>query len=151
MRGRTLALGALLVAAACIGHATSAVAQEITSRGTVGPLAMPRTDQSSVFMGGVPHGELSPDPVPLGLRDAIDRGLEHNLGVLLQEQGLVSARGSRWESLSGLLPDVSARLGAARRVASLAEFGFTSFPGVTSTTIGPFNVFDMRVAVSQPA
>ena len=58
MRGRPLALGALLVAAACIGYATSAVAQEITSRGTVGPLAMPRTDQSSVFMGGVPDRDL---------------------------------------------------------------------------------------------
>ena len=111
---------------------------------------MPRTDPSSLFLGGVPHGELSPDPVPLGLRDAIDRGLEHNLGVLLQEQGLVSARGSRWESLSGLLPDISARVGEARRVVSLAEFGFTSLPGVTSRTIGPFDVFDTRLAVSQP-
>ena len=150
MKWSTLALGAVLVAAVAIDHATSAIAQEITSRGTVGPLAMPRTDPSSVFLGGVPSGELSPEPIPLGLRDAIDRGLEHNLGVLLQEQGLVSARGSRWESLSGLLPDVSARLGQARRVASLAEFGFTSFPGITSTSIGPFNVFDTRVMVSQP-
>jgi len=98
----------------------------------------------------VPHGEASPDPLALSLREAIDRGLANNLGVLLQEQGLETARGSRWQSLSGLLPDVSARLGAARRVASLAEFGFTEFPGLTSSTVGPFNVFDTRVVVSQP-
>jgi outer membrane protein TolC len=49
-----------------------------------------------------------------------------------------------------LLPDVSARLGAARRVVSLAEFGFTTFPGITETRVGPFNVFDTRVTVSQP-
>ena len=70
--------------------------------------------------------------------------------MLLQEQGLESARGSRWEALSGLLPDVSARVGEARRVVSLAEFGFTEFPGLTARTVGPFNVFDARVMVSQP-
>ena len=86
----------------------------------------------------------------LGLRDAIDQALAHNLGVLLQEQGLETARGSRWQSLSGLLPDVSAGVGEARRVSSLAEFGFTEFPGLTSTSGGPFNVFDTRVDVSQP-
>jgi outer membrane protein TolC len=150
MRVSTGGLGAVLAAVLVAGHPTSGLAQEITSRGTVGPVAMPRTDPSSLFMGGVPHGELSPDPVPLSLRNAIDQGLEHNLGVLLQEQGLVAARGSRWESLSGLLPDVSARVGEARRVTSLAEFGFTSFPGITSRTIGPFEVFDTRVVVSQP-
>jgi outer membrane protein TolC len=150
MRWSTRAAGAVLTTVMVSGHPASAAAQEPASRGTVGPVAMPRADPSSLFMGGVPQGELSPDPVPLGLREAIDRGLEHNLGVLLQEQGLVSARGSRWESLSGLLPDVSARVGEARRVTSLAEFGFTTFPGITSRTIGPFDVFDTRVVVSQP-
>ncbi len=109
-----------------------------------------RTDPSSPFLGGVPHGEATATPLPLTLRDAIDQGLAHNLGVLLQEQGLEAAHGSRWQALSGLLPDASARVGQARRLVSLAEFGFTEFPGVTARTIGPFNVFDARVVVSQP-
>ena len=88
-----------------------------------------RTDPSSPFLGGVPHGEATATPLPLTLRDAIDQGLAHNLGVLLQEQGLEAAHGSRWQALSGLLPDASARVGQARRLVSLAEFGFTEFPG----------------------
>src|SRR5829696_913991 len=108
------------------------------------------TGAGNPFLGGVPQGEVTSTPMPLGLREAIDRGLAHNLGVLLQEQGLESARGSRWEALSGLLPNVSARIGEARRVVSLAEFGFTEFPGLTDPTVGPFNVFDTRVTVSQP-
>jgi outer membrane protein TolC len=108
------------------------------------------TGAGNPFLGGVPQGEATSTPMPLGLREAIDRGLAHNLGVLLQEQGLESARGSRWEALSGLLPNVSARIGEARRVVSLAEFGFTEFPGLTDPTVGPFNVFDTRVTVSQP-
>jgi outer membrane protein TolC len=107
-------------------------------------------DPSSPFLGGVPKGDPTAGPVPLSLKDAIARGLENNLGVLLQEQGVASARGSRWQALGGLLPDVSARVGEARRKTSLAEFGFTSLPGLTSRTVGPFNVFDARLIVTQP-
>jgi outer membrane protein TolC len=109
----------------------------------------PAHDRSSPFLGGVPTGEATPGALPLSIEDAVARGLEHNLGVLLQEEGVESARGSRWQSLAGLLPDVSARVGEARRKSSLAEFGFTSFPGLTSRTVGPFNVFDTRLSVTQ--
>ena len=140
----------VLLGVVSVAGALPARAQELG--GAMSHTAPQRTapQATSPFLGGVPHGEASPDPLALSLREAIDRGLANNLGVLLQEQGLETARGSRWQSLSGLLPDVSARLGAARRVASLAEFGFTEFPGLTSSTVGPFNVFDTRVVVSQP-
>jgi outer membrane protein TolC len=128
--------------------ARAAAAQE--SPGGLGHTAPQQTTPSSPFLGGVPHGEATATPRPLGLREAIDQGLAHNLGVLLQEQGLETARGSRWQALSGLLPDVAARVGEARRVTSLAEFGFTEFPGLTSSTVGPFSVFDARVVFSQP-
>ena len=137
---------------------TAALVLMLTGTGALGAGAQERTGGTghapqgatapSPFLGGVPHGEATATPMPLSLREAVDQGLLHNLGVLLQEQGLESARGSRWESLSGLLPDVSARISEARRVTSLAEFGFTTFPGLTSRTIGPFNVFDSRVVVS---
>jgi outer membrane protein TolC len=105
---------------------------------------------SNPFLGGVPHGEATGAPLPLTLKDALDRGLKNNLGVLLQEDSVTAARGERWASLEGLLPDVSARVGEARRQTSLAEFGFTSFPGINSTVVGPFNVFDTRIRASQP-
>jgi len=137
----------VLVSAAVAGGPTRADAQAVTPHPGS---AAPSIDPSSPYLGGVPTGEATPGALPLSLKDAIGRGLEHNLGVLLQEQGLESARGSRWQSLSGLLPDVAARVGEARRQSSLAEFGFTSFPGITSTVIGPFNVFDTRLTVTQP-
>jgi outer membrane protein TolC len=136
MRAQPLVMFALLVSALAAGPASA--------QGSG-----PTIDRSSPFLGGVPTGEPSPGALPLSLKEAIDRGLEHNLGVLLQEQGVEAAHGTRWQSLAGLLPDVNARVGEARRKTSLAEFGFTEFPGITSRTIGPFNVFDTRLTVSQ--
>jgi outer membrane protein TolC len=140
-------LAALVLAAAAAGWAQPVRAQE--RPGPASAVSAPAIDPSSPFLGGVPTGEVTPGPLALSLKDAIARGLQHNLGVLLQEQGVESARGSRWQSLSGLLPDMSARVGEARRKSSLAEFGFTEFPGITSRTIGPFNVFDTRLNITQ--
>ena len=149
MRCNTRVLSSAAVVLTLTGSALAADAQERT--GGMGHAAPQGTTSSSPFLGGVPYrGSNKAAPVRLSLREAVDQGLAHNLGVLLQEQGLESARGSRSESLSGLLPDVSARISEARRVTSLAEFGFTTFPGLTARTIGPFNVFDSRVVVSQP-
>jgi outer membrane protein TolC len=113
-------------------------------------LSIPTPNPDSPYLGGVSKGEPTGTPLPLSLADAIKRGLENNLGVLLRQQDVTAAHGERWESLSGLLPDVSARVGEARRKTSLAEFGFTEFPGITSRTIGPFNVFDTRLDITQP-
>jgi outer membrane protein TolC len=116
------------------------------------PASAPRLqmpDPNNPFLGGVPSGDRTNAALPLTLKDAIARGLENNLGVLLQEASVTSARGARWNALAGLLPNVSGRLGEARRLTSLAEFGFTDFPGLTSRTVGPFNVFDTRLDVTQ--
>ncbi len=112
--------------------------------------AVPLPPPNSPYLGGVPTGDPTDTALPISLREAIDRGLRANLGLLVAQEGVTAAHGTRWESLSGLLPDVSARVGEARRKVSLAEFGFTTFPGITSSTVGPFNVFDTRVNISQP-
>jgi outer membrane protein TolC len=135
------------VAALCFAGST-VDAQQTAPAG--GGISIPAPSPDSPFLGGVSTGAPSGTPLPLSLADAIKRGLDNNLGVLLQESNVTTAHGERWQSLSGLLPDVSARVGEARRKASLAEFGFTEFPGITSTTIGPFNVFDTRLDITQP-
>jgi outer membrane protein TolC len=112
----------------------------------------PRTGglpDSGLFSGAVPSGEKSPQALTLSLADAIARGLEHNLGVITRQEGIEQARSDRWRAMSGVLPNVSGRLGAEREVINLAALGFTGFPGIPAI-IGPFNVFDARVAVSQP-
>jgi outer membrane protein TolC len=105
------------------------------------------------FLGGVPTGAAVAEPLKLTILDAITRALDHNLGVLTAEESLGRARGARGIALSQLLPNVSGRIGETRQKINLAAFGFggpggPSFPGV-SDIVGPFNVFDARLYVSQ--
>ena len=60
------------------------------------------------FLGSVPQKPL-PGNYPLKLRDAIDRGLKFNLGLLLSGEGERQARGARLNTLSELLPNVTTR------------------------------------------
>lgn len=103
------------------------------------------------FGGSVVQGAVSADVLPLTLADAIERGLTHNLGLMAVEQQVESARGSRLRTLRELLPRVDARAGDTRQTSNLAAFGFDSalFPGIPSI-VGPYTIFDARVAASQP-
>jgi outer membrane protein TolC len=113
----------------------------------VAPVATP-------FLGGVPTGTATREVVTITVLDAIVRALRHNLGVLLAEQDVGRAHGIRWKMLSELLPNVNGRISQTRQKINLQAFGFGSvsgaplFPGVPNI-IGPFNVFDARVSVSQ--
>ena len=122
--------------------------------------AQPRIDiQSQLapaatpFLGGVPTGTATREVVTITVFDAIVRALQHNLGVLLAEDGVGRARGVRWKMLSELLPNVNGHISETRQKINLQAFGFgsvggPSFPGVPNI-VGPFNVFDARVSVSQ--
>jgi outer membrane protein TolC len=110
----------------------------------------PSTGSSSMnpFLGGVPSGSATRQPLTLSIGDAIARALEHNLGVLTAEAGIDQARGSRWRALSELLPNLNGRIAETRQQINLKAFGFplpAGFPAI----VGPFNVFDARVYLSQ--
>jgi len=100
------------------------------------------------FIHGVPTGQVSQDPLALSLRDAVQRGLERNLAVILEQQRLRGTDGARLAALSALLPHVSASVRQSSQVLSTAAFGFT-LPDVP-TVIGPFGLFDARLLVSTP-
>ena len=104
--------------------------------------------QSPLF-GGVPTGTATLGPLPLSLADAIDRGLRGNLALVLAEQGVRAARGGRLEAFGDVLPHLSGRLSAVRQKLSLEAFGFSGFPGIDSPVVGPFNVFDSRVLLTE--
>jgi outer membrane protein TolC len=105
---------------------------------------------SSPFLGGVPDSVVSPTPLQLSLVDAIRRALAHNLGALEAEQAVAAANGVRWQTLSDLLPNVNGSLSEARRKTNLEAFGFPLGPNFPRV-VGPFNVFDARVTVTQSA
>lgn len=132
----------VMIAAAVLGAGQLYGAVPVAAQGL-------RPEQAgSTFMGGVPTGAATGDLLPLSLADAIRRGLDHNLGMTLAEQDVRTARGRQRDALADLLPQVSGSVGESKQVTNLAAFGFTGFPGVPSI-VGPFTVFDARVALSQ--
>jgi len=116
-----------------------------------GALSMPPS--ASTFMGGIPTCTRTDEVVTITVLDAMKRALDHNLGVLLADDSIGRAEGARWRALAELLPNASAHVSETRQKINLAAFGFggaggPEFPGIP-TIVGPFNVFDARVNVSQ--
>jgi outer membrane protein TolC len=109
------------------------------------PITIPRT---SPLAGGVPSGIATPDPITLTIVDAVTRSLQHNLGVLMAEQDTNAAGAERTMALSRLLPNVNGSVTEARRKTNLEAFGFPLGPGFPRV-VGPYNVFDARVSLSQ--
>lgn len=108
----------------------------------------PSLPANSPFMGGVPDGQATPEPIALSIGGAIRRALDHNLGVLEASEDVSHARGDRWAALSQLLPNISGGVSQTRRKSSLEVFGFSLGPGFPRV-VGPYNVFDARVFLSQ--
>src|SRR5437899_11945404 len=73
------------------------------------------------FTGSVAEGKVSPEVLPLSFKDAIDRCLRNNLGLLLQSDSVIAARGQRWKELSDLLPNLSASQCGGKRECRTAE------------------------------
>jgi outer membrane protein TolC len=102
-----------------------------------------------ITLRGVPSAQRSDTPIALTLAEAIRRGLEQNLGTILQEQRVRGAESARLRALSDLVPHVSAAARDSAQVVNLAAYGFTAFEGIPSL-IGPFTVFDARLYATAP-
>ena len=112
---------------------------------------MPGQAQSP-FLGSVPTGQTTGATLPLSLKDALDRALNYNLGLIESDQDSRAARAVRLRELSALLPDVSARVSGSRQQINLRAMGFNvSLPGISlPSVVGPFGVMDARLYLSQP-
>jgi outer membrane protein TolC len=89
----------------------------------------------------------------LTLREAIDRGLKTNLGLLVSDSDNDIARSQRVRALSALLPQVNGGITEAVEQINLKTIGFNfTFPGVSIPTIvGPFHYTDVRASASWTA
>jgi outer membrane protein len=87
----------------------------------------------------------------LSLDQAIQLAIQNNLSTLMAREQQREAEGIKQETLSGLLPHISGVAYQASLTENLAALGFQpgTFPGFTSTFIGPFNDFDARVRLVQ--
>ena len=115
--------------------------------------------QQSPFLGSAPAGNATAEVLKIDFKEAIDRGLRNNLGLLLASDQAETARGERWKELSELLPNLSAHVIENVQTESLAALGFNKLapffgaPGANSKpfprVIPAFNYFDARASLSQ--
>lgn len=126
----------------------SAVPGATTSVNTVAP-----TIQVQGALAGSRRGTTPPLTGRLALRDAVQRGLEFNLGAVNVGQALEQARGQRAIARSALLPNLVADLSATTQQLNLEAMGLritSPFPDFTLPTIvGPFTTVDLRARLSQ--
>jgi len=103
--------------------------------------------QASLFAGMIVAAQ-QPPPVRLTLQDAIQKGLQANLGVLVAGTRVDEAEGTRMRRLSAaLLPRVNAQTYANVQNRDLRAFGI-SLPGMPEV-VGPFSNYDFRVYAQQ--
>lgn len=102
------------------------------------------------FLSSVPEAKPEPGVLQLSFKDAMQRALRNNLGLLLASDSSLAARGQKWQELSHLLPNVSAAATQAAAQIDLAALGFRfNFPGV-SPVVGPIGTFDARGYITAP-
>src|SRR5579864_1128134 len=106
--------------------------------------------QQGQFQGSVPTGTASPTQLPLTLRDALDRGLRTNLGLLVSGSASKIARGERLRALSSLLPQVNGTISETVEQLNLKTVGINfQAPGFSiPTVVGPFHYTDARASSS---
>jgi outer membrane protein TolC len=133
---------AALIAFVVCSVAPGAMAQQ--ALGLQPPQATGPTAQS--FQGSVVSGEATAGVLDLSLDDAIQRGLKHNLGVILSGTETASARGARMSQLQNLLPEIDASGKETVMQVDLPAEGlrFPNFPKV----IGPFGYTDVRATLA---
>jgi outer membrane protein TolC len=99
------------------------------------------------YSGSVPTGQASAMPLALSLRDAIQRGLKYNLGILVNGDLADIASAERRRTLSTLLPTFTAGATQNSLQEDLVAFGF-SLPGFPAI-IGPFGYQNVRLYAQQ--
>lgn len=105
----------------------------------------------SPFQGSAPEGTATAEVLQIDFKEAIERGLRNNLGLLLAGDQAQGARGQRWQQLAELLPNIGARAQEAVQTESLTALGLKGnvFHAAVPRVIGPFNYFDLRANASQ--
>src|ERR1700679_3268331 len=99
------------------------------------------------FGGSVASGQVSGTPLALSLRDALQRGLRYNLGILTNRDIVDTVKAERRRTLSTLLPNLSVGATQTSQQIDLVAFGF-NFPGFPKI-IGPFGYQNVRAYFEQ--
>jgi outer membrane protein TolC len=120
---------------------------------TTNPSAL-ATQNQNPYLGSTPSGKVTAEVMELSLRDAVERGLRYNLGLIESNQGSAEARAQRLRAFSALLPDLSVKGEQAFENISFTEVGLGRLPpipgvGALPSTSGNFGYQDARISLSQ--
>jgi len=100
-----------------LGAAGGAQARDLPQAPTPNPIVLRAP-------GGVPVEAATPGPMPLGLDEAIDRGMRLNLQQLLSQQNERAVHGELLTAGNNLLPVLTAKLQTGAQQINLAALGF---------------------------
>lgn len=137
------------------GQNSSVTAVEAPIAGTTNSVTTinPSIQIQGPYAGSASSTAKQPFSGKLSLREAIDRGLNYNLGAINQNNSVRLAQGQSQIARSALLPNVSGYLAETLQQINLAAQGVRihiPIPGFSFPTIvGPFNNIDLRGSVSQ--
>jgi outer membrane protein TolC len=130
-----------LVTVACLsGQAATAQSSAIPA-----PTA-PSPPTSADYQGSVTKGTASAQTINLSLDDAIQRGLQSNLGIILSGTNTAGARAARLSQLQSLLPGIDFTAKEAAQQVDLPAEGLR-IPGFPKI-IGPFGYTDVRASMT---
>ncbi len=97
--------------------------------------------------GSIATGEATAEPLQLSLREALQRALKYNLGVLTNRDSVDLAAVDRRRALSYLLPNIYAGVTQHSQQSDLVAFGL-NVPQIP-TIVGPFGYQDARAFAQQ--
>lgn len=111
----------------------------------------PTVQVQGAYTGSAVSTAKMPFSGKLSLREAVERGLNYNLGAVGLSHAARQAQGQSQVARSALLPNLSGYLTEVVQQTDLAAEGFNfKLPGFALPSIvGPFNYFDLRGSLTQ--
>src|SRR6267378_692486 len=137
------------------GQSGSVVAVESPIAGTTTSVNTinPTVQVQGAYSGGARSTAKLPFSGKLSLREAIQRGLDFNLGAVGLTYAALQAQGQSQVARSALLPNLSGNLTETVQQTNLRAAGIrfnSPIPGVNFPSIvGPFNYIDLRASLTQ--
>jgi outer membrane protein TolC len=140
LSGRTQQTGGVAAAEAPVPGTTTSVNTLNPTVQVQGPFA-----GSANSTGKLPFSD------KLSLREAVQRGLQYNLGSVSLAQAVQQAHGQNRTARSALLPNINGDVAVTDETENLQAIGLTfKSPGFSiPTLVGPFSYTDVRARLSQ--